>query len=350
MITKEKFPDFSKEIRDRAESIKYENLWWKRARTGRDYLAAYVQTITQTGFSFSSDLMYAGLLNDTEKKEFKKGREEAKKAYEERRTTPLQALQNEMAQWIEYSTSPQMFVSGDIFLSKVLKNKSKHYASDGKKGRISFSANLSKLDGFFNYMMEELSEGSLSEVPVKFKIEDSLPYQQGNGESAHLYFNSSDEFHVYRVIVDSIHPVLEKNNYNSLGGRFLMIPVRDYYKNALKGIEFGQGILRRSDIHTQKREEILNKNHGEVATSGVISDFAGKVQKELSPEMAEKFKKTYKERGRFSLISDNDFAKVDQKLNIYLAELGRMPSYPVLDRDAKKMFPHFIQTVCEAII
>ena len=325
------------------ESVQFEGLSRNEPRDTLDAMVAFVQR----GNRRTENLEYRGLLDEKEKKEFENQREAVKKAWTAK-STPETRIEGLMEnRWQKYAQKSQTGVSGSVFLSRAFGNPEAHraYEQDENEGRLSFSLNLSKADMFFDQIMSHLSEGRLADVPVKFKISEAYPERQGSGENAHLYFKARDAEKVYEAI-EAIYPALEKNELLSLGGRFLMIPIKDKNGKTLKGVEFGQSLLTRSAVSTEKREEVLKVSRmGGVATSGVQAMFMNYMLDELPPDTFERLKILFKEKGADGVTHDKQFSDAYSRVRHHLIELGRDPSYPMLDRDARQAFPHFTKVI-----
>lgn len=327
------------------ENIVYEGLTWQKPRTTLDFMVSYVQL----GVGTTDPPPYIGLLSRKEKEEFRNNRAMAERAWQQKPTPGDRVLGLMENRWKRYYQAPQADIGGAIFFSKALLDSEieKKYSAEERTARISFSVNLTRIHDFFRYMMGQLTDEVLAEIPLKFKIYDIMPQDQGNGNNAHLYFLGPNEERVYKAFVEVLYPAFERYDLIVLGGRFLMIPVQDRSGRALKGVEFGQGLQRRRAIPLEEREKIFqSRKNANLATSSVIGIVMDSMYWEpYFRNNFERFKQIFKQNGRNGLVADRDFQEAYIRLSNRLIHIGRNSNYPILDRDAKKNFPNFTRNL-----
>lgn len=324
-------------------NIQYDGLSWKIPRTTLDLLCAYIQF----GFRYTSSPPYTCLLNSKEKKEFYGNIREAKIVWEQK-PTPRDRLEFYLRKYANYRQPSQPGVSGDIFLSKAFDDPSKKrlYTQYDTHARLSFSLNVTLTYSFFDWIMKLMRESILSDIPIKLKIDDMYPGGQGNGENAHIYFHVTNEGELYKALTEYIYPTMVKHRLNALGGRFLMIPIENRNGNILKGIEFGQDLYRRANLQIKEREKISIGVHATRATSQVINYTLNLFYSRPDfTQNFERFKEIYKKQGRGGLLNDKSFNAIYSSVRQKLIEIGRDPDYPILDRDARKIFPNFTRAI-----
>ena len=325
----------------RSKEIRYEGLSWNKPRSTLDILTAYIQR----GVRFTDAPEYKGLVNDQERQEQERTAGKVKRAWEQPKNPNERISAIAANRWSEYRKGASAGVSGTVFISEARRNSSDIVSGQKNEGRLSFSLNPEMAPMFFDYMMTQLSRGALADVPVSLKISEFDPKGERTGEDAHLYFDARDEAKVYDFIV-SKYPDLLMSDYLALGGRLPMLPVQDEKGNALKGIEFGQGIAKRDALPIAKRNAMLDRSRdGVYATSGVISVIMAEIQTELAPDKFDRLKRIYQQRGKLGLVQDREFGDTYIEVKKYFTDLGRDPEYPIVDQDARKVFPHFTKAI-----
>ena len=316
-------------------SIRYNDLSWKIPRTTLDLICAYIQY----GFRFTSSPPWQGLLDPNEKKEFMKYKKATEDSFKEK-PTPIERVEAIVNLYRKTKGGGAM---GVIFQSKAFNDSTKKsiYEQDRRHARLSFSLNIGLAYSFLDWMVKLMFESILSDIPVKLKMFDIFPDQQGSGENAHLYFCAANEAEVYKILTEYLYPTMMRYKLNAPGGRFLMVPIKDKKGNILKGVEFGQGLYKREDLRTPLRDRLLDRSN-DWATSQfihyVITTFSSQ---SIFENTFEKFKEIYTKKGRMALVNDKIFSTIYLSVRQKLIELGRDPNYPILDRDARKIFPNF---------
>lgn len=332
-------------LRERFEQLRYEELNWYTPRNTAEFVAAYIQV----GEATTATPPYVGLLDAKSKAQFFSERAAAEKAYAVSKNPTMRMLELAETKYASQLIPPQVGISGNIFLSRAKLAEMKagrHSGENSDKARISFNVNLARYVEFFEFMMGELSTGSLADIGLQFKMADAFPKDQGNGESAHLYFHSSVESKIYDALTQVIHPAMVRNQQTAVGGRLLMIPVVDKHGRALQGVEFGQGMPQRTSINTPERAQVLAKTRGSFPTSSIITYFTSTLN--ANPTLSKNISRLHRlvsTSGLDALYADSAFQELVTAQRRLAIALGRNPGYPILERNAVEVFPKFTKAI-----
>lgn len=331
-------------LRERFEQLQFIEMQWQKPRSTADMVAAAIQMDVRSTQAPS----YVGLLDSTIKQRFFDERARAQRAFAQINPS-REMLRLAQADYAASLIPAELGVSGNIFFSRKLMAEAKSGRPSGRnhdRARLSFSVQLSRYVDFFHLMMHELNHGQLADAAVQLKMANVMASDQGSGENAHLYFHASDEPTVYQALVDRIYPKMVNHQLNAVGGRFMMLPVVDKNGQCLEGVEFGQGMANRTTIDTKQRAELLKRHPQGLATSGVIDYFSSSLY--WDPKMRSHFDRLHQLqhiKGNAALRTDTDYRDIVMAQRRLAIQLGRNPTYPILERNATEVFPQFTKQV-----